>query len=347
MTQVRYYLIVILLFCTLFASAQGAMFSQFYAAPLHTNPAMAGTMICGRFAVNYRSQWSMIPGGSFSSVSASYDEHIDRLSGALGFIVTNTREGSGAYSTTTVGAIYSYSFQLTDAISVRTAIQAGFIHRRIDWRDLRFPDQFNLSGFTGQATQEDLPNTPSSRFLEDFSIGFVAYGDRFFAGAALHHISRPDEGFMDVSRLPVKFTAHAGAVLDLRRGTSRFRDPNTPTISPNIIFQQQGGITFQQDAREREARARQINYGVYFNNVIPMMVFGVWYRQTIGFTQPESLTFLVGLRLNSMRIGYSYDITLSRLRGVSGGSHEVSLAYLLPCRRPRSPRVRMISCPGF
>jgi len=334
MTQVKYFLTVIVLFCTLSASAQGAMFSQFYAAPLHTNPAMAGTMICGRFAVNYRSQWTLIPGGSFSSVSASYDEHIDRLSGALGFIVTNTREGGGAYSTTTVGAIYSYSFQLTSAISVRTAVQAGFIHRRIDWGNLTFPDQFDLGGFTNQPTMEDLPNTPASRFLEDFSVGIVGYGDRFFAGVALHHISRPDEGFMDVSRIPLKFTAHAGAVLDLRRGTSRFRDPNTPTISPNLIFQQQG-------------TAQQINYGVYFNNVIPMMVFGVWYRQTIGFTNPESLTFLVGIRLNSMRIGYSYDLSLSRLRGVSGGSHEVSMAYLLPCRRPRAPRVRMISCPGF
>jgi len=310
------------------------MFSQFYAAPLHTNPAMAGTMVCGRFAVNYRSQWSMIPGGSFSSISASYDEHIDRLSGALGLIATNTREGSGAYSTTTVGLIYSYSFQLTSAISVRTAVQAGFIHRRIDWSNLTFPDQFNLNGFTGHPTMEDLPNSPASRFLEDFSVGIVGYGDRFFAGAAVHHISRPDEGFMDVSRIPLKFTAHAGAVLDLRRGTSRFRDPNTPTISPNIIFQQQGP-------------AQQINYGVYFNNVLPMMVFGVWYRQTIGFTNPESLTFLVGIRLNSMRIGYSYDLSLSRLRGFSGGSHEVSMAYLLPCRRPRAPRVRMISCPGF
>ena len=334
MTQVKYFLTVIVLFCTLSASAQGAMFSQFYAAPLHTNPAMAGTMICGRFAVNYRSQWTLIPGGSFSSVSASYDEHIDRLSGALGFIVTNTREGGGAYSTTTVGAIYSYSFQLTSAISVRTAVQAGFIHRRIDWGNLTFPDQFDLGGFTNQPTMEDLPNTPASRFLEDFSVGIVGYGDRFFAGVALHHISRPDEGFMDVSRIPLKFTAHAGAVLDLRRGTSRFRDPNTPTISPNLIFQQQG-------------TAQQINYGVYFNNVIPMMVFGVWYRQTIGFTNPESLTFLVGIRLNSMRIGYSYDLSLSRLRGVSGGSHEVSMAYLLPCRRPRAPRVRMISCPCF
>jgi len=310
------------------------MFSQFYAAPLHTNPAMAGTMVCGRFAINYRNQWSMIPGGSFPSISASFDEHIDRLSGALGFIVTNIREGSGAYSTTSVGAIYSYSFQLTDAISVRTAVQAGFIHRRIDWSNLTFPDQFDLTGFTGHPTREDLPNMPASRFLEDFSVGIVGYGDRFFAGAAVHHISRPDEGFMDVSRIPLKFTAHAGAVLDLRRATSRFRDPNTPTISPNIIFQQQG-------------TAQQINYGVYFNNVIPMIVFGVWYRQTIAFNHPESLTFLIGVRLNAMRIGYSYDISLSRLRGVSGGSHEVSMAYLLPCRRPRSPRVRMISCPGF
>ncbi|MCL2417240.1 MAG: PorP/SprF family type IX secretion system membrane protein [Bacteroidales bacterium] len=333
MTQARYYLTTLVLLCTLSSSAQRTMFSQFYAAPLHTNPALAGSTTCGRFAVNYRNQWSMIPGAS-SSVSASYDEHFDRLSGALGFIITNLREGSGSYSTTSAGVVYSYSLQLTNAFSVRTAVQAGLIHRRIDWSNLTFPDQFDLSGFTGRPTAEDLPEAPSSRFLEDLSVGVVGYTDNFFAGLAIHHLSRPDEGFVEISRLPMRFTAHAGAVFDLRRTRGRFRDPNTPTISPNIIFQQQG-------------TARQINYGVYFNNVIPMMVFGLWYRQTIAFNQPESITFLVGIRHNSLKIGYSYDISINGLRLFSGGSHELSMAYLISCRTPKAPRRRMLVCPAF
>jgi len=332
MTQAKYYLMILLLSCTLSSSAQGAMFSQFYAAPLHTNPALAGSVICGRFTINYRNQWSMIPGTS-STISASYDEHFDRLSGALGFIVTNLREGSGAYSNTTVGAIYSYSFQLTNALSVRTAVQAGFIHRRIDWNNLQFPDQFDLSGFTGLPTGETPPETPTGRFLEDFSVGIVGYTDNFFAGFAIHHLSTPNEGFMGVSKLPMKFTAHAGAVFDLRT-RARFRDPNTPTISPNIIFQQQGA-------------AQQINYGIYFSDVVPMMVFGLWYRQTIAFNQPESITFLVGIRHNSLRIGYSYDLSINGLRGFSGGSHELSMAYFLSCRTPRAPRIRQLNCPAF
>lgn len=335
MAQIRHYLTVLVLFCTLSSSAQGTMFSQFYAAPLHTNPALAGSVICGRFVVNYRNQWSMIPGGSFPSISASYDEHFDRLSGALGLIVTNLREGSGSFSSTTVGAIYSYSFQLTEALSVRTAVQAGFIHRRIDWEGLTFPYELIHGLPPGTSEIDHLPNTPTSRFLEDFSVGIVGYTDRFFAGFAIHHLSRPDEAFTEVeSRLPMRFTAHAGAILDLRRTRSRFRDPNTPTISPNIIFQQQG-------------TAQQINYGVYFNNVVPMITFGLWYRQTIAFNQPESITLLVGVRLNSLRIGYSYDLSVNGLRGLSGGSHEVSIAYLLSCRTPRAPRIRALRCPAF
>ncbi|MCL2413334.1 MAG: PorP/SprF family type IX secretion system membrane protein [Bacteroidales bacterium] len=330
MIQVKYCLIILVLFCTLSSSGQGAMFSQFYATPLYTNPALAGSTVCGRFAVTYRNQWNNI----FSSISASYDEHIDRLSGGLGLTVTNLREGGGAFSTTNVGIIYSYSFQLTEAFSVRTAVQAGFIHRSIDWNNLQFPDQFDLFGSTGLPTGENLPETPTSRFMEDFAVGIVGYSDLFYAGFAIHHLSTPDEGFMNTSRLPMKFTAHAGAVLDLRPTRGRFRDPNTPTISPNIIFQQQGV-------------ARQINYGVYVNNIVPMMVFGLWYRQTIAFNQPESITFLVGIRLNSLRIGYTYDLSINGLMGLSGGAHEFSMAYLLPCRTPRAPRIRAIRCPAF
>jgi type IX secretion system PorP/SprF family membrane protein len=295
------------------------------------NPALAGSQKCGRLSLNYRDQWSRIP-GNFTNFSASYDQHFNELSGALGIIVSSMKE-SASYVTTGAGIIYSYDIQVNDVFSVKAAVQASIVSRRVNWEHLIFQSQIDpQKGFDPGRLGEDVPNSFVKPY-PDFSTGFVGYSENFYAGIAVHHLNRPDEGFNVNSRLPMKFTAHAGAVIDLEPKQRRFRNPHAPTISPNIIYQQQG-------------TAQQINYGVYFNNLVQSLVLGLWYRQTIAFNEPESIAFLVGIRHNALSIGYSYDLSISGLRLVSGGSHELSMSYLLPCRNPRI-RIKQINCPSF
>ena len=61
----------------------------------------------------------------------------------------------------------------------------------------------------------------------------------------------------------------------------------------------------------------------------------------------------VGLTIKGQKdilnIGYSYDITISKLGPGSGGSHEFSLVYSWPVRNPRKPPKdkMVIPCPDF
>ena len=71
--------------------AQDPELSQFYASPVYTNPALAGSAVCaygaaGRFATNYRNQWPNLP-GTFRSFCASWDQHIPSVGGGLGAMV--------------------------------------------------------------------------------------------------------------------------------------------------------------------------------------------------------------------------------------------------------------------
>src|SRR5690606_23911911 len=55
--------------------AQDIHYSQFYMAPLHLNPAMAGVMNCNnRAIVNYRNQWATVLTNPYNTFSASYDQ---------------------------------------------------------------------------------------------------------------------------------------------------------------------------------------------------------------------------------------------------------------------------------
>jgi hypothetical protein len=54
----------------------------------------------------------------------------------------------------------------------------------------------------------------------------------------------------------------------------------------------------------------------------------------------------LGITTEKFRIGYSYDLTVSQLGGVTGGSHEISMGINLKCKK-RIKDFRGISCPSF
>jgi hypothetical protein len=95
---------------------------------------------------------------------------------------------------------------------------------------------------------------------------------------------------------------------------------------PNIIYQYQQGF-------------QEINIGTYVK--YGSFNAGAWFRNRDAFI------LTVGINTGTFKVGYSYDVTVSRLNnGVSGGSHEVSLGINTKCR-PAVQTFRTISCPSF
>lgn len=296
-------------------SAQDPQFTQFYANPLYLNPAFAGTARCPRICMNYRNQWPNLS-GTFVTYSASYDQHIDAISGGLGLIVTQDDAGRGTLKTTTASLIYSYHLAVTREFSLKLGLQAGFFQKALDRSKLNFGDMIDARrGFVWN-TNEVIPSQNKSNL--DFSAGILGYSKRYFIGFAANHITQPDEGLLGTSKLPMKFTGHAGAIIPLEKGGETY-------ISPNVLFQQQQNFS-------------QLNLGVYF--VKNQFVGGLWYRNQDAFI------VLVGVQTDHFKIGYSYDVTVSKLASNTAGSHEISLQIQFECK-PKKKKYRTISCPSF
>ncbi len=296
-------------------AAQDPQFTQFYANPLYLNPAFAGTARCPRICMNYRNQWPNLS-GTFVTYSASYDQHIDAISGGLGLLVTQDDAGRGTLKTTTASLIYSYHLAVTREFSLKFGLQAGFFQKALDRSKLNFGDMIDARrGFVWN-TNEVIPSQNKSNL--DFSAGVLGYSKRYFIGFAANHITQPDEGLLGVSKLPVKFTGHAGAVIPLEKGGDTY-------ISPNVLFQQQQNFS-------------QLNLGVYF--VKGSFVGGLWYRNQDAFI------VLIGLQTDHFKVGYSYDVTVSKLASNTAGSHEISLQIQFECK-PKKKKYRTISCPSF
>jgi hypothetical protein len=89
----------------------------------------------------------------------------------------------------------------------------------------------------------------------------------------------------------------------------------------------------------------QMNLGFYLKR--QNITVGGWFRQTSRNT--DALIFLLGLRLPSFRLGYSYDFTVSDARTATGGSHELSIGFEIKTKvRNNMNRFgKPIKCPEF
>jgi type IX secretion system PorP/SprF family membrane protein len=297
------------------AYAQDLQFTQFYANPLYLNPAFAGSNYCPRICVNYRNQWPNLS-GTYVSYSASYDRYVEALSGGLGILVTSDNQARGTLKTTTASLMYSYSMSVTRSFSIKAALQATYFQKSIDRSKLNFGDMIDARrGFVWN-TNEVVP--AQSKQNADFSAGVLGYSRHYFFGVAAGHITQPDEGLIGPSRLPLKLTVHGGAIIELEKGSES-------SISPNILFQQQQNFT-------------QLNLGIYF--VKEHFVAGLWYRNSDAFI------VLLGIQYAHLKLGYSYDVTVSKLSSNTAGSHEISLQLQFECKK-RRPRYRLLDCPSF
>lgn len=298
--------------------AQDPHFTQFYANPIYLNPAFAGSHRCPRIIFNYRNQWPNLT-GTFVTTSFSYDMRVEALSGGLGFHFLNDRAGQGTLVTTRFSGMYAYQLAITREFSMAFGLQATFGQKKLDWSKLTFGDMIDPKYGFIYTTKEEKNRAVVS--YPDFSAGVLGFSKRFYAGFAAFHLTEPDEAFIySGSPLPMKYTGHAGAVIPLAG-----RYGGNSNISPNIIYQQ------QQDFRE-------LNIGLYLMK--ESIVGGLWYRNQ------DAVVALIGFQQEPVKMGYSYDITVSKLGIVTAGSHEISFQLLFKCR-PKKKRFRTLSCPSF
>jgi type IX secretion system PorP/SprF family membrane protein len=301
--------------------AQDPTFTQFYANPLYLNPAFAGSHGCPRFALNYRNEWPSLS-GNYVTYSASYDQYFKNISGGFGVLALHDQQGQGTITTSMLGLIYSYHLKVTRKFSMMFGARASWFQKSLDWDKLTFGDMIDpRRGFI--YSTGDVPRGGSRGFF-DASAGVVGYSKSFFFGFAAHHLNRPNESMIvGTSNLPMRFTGHMGAEIEIGK---RSKYSTGTSIMPNIIYQYQNGF-------------QELNIGTYIK--YGSFNVGAWYRNRDAFIMT------IGVNTGKFKLGYSYDVTVSKLNnGVSGGSHEISMGLNLSCKsKPIS--FKTISCPSF
>jgi type IX secretion system PorP/SprF family membrane protein len=319
--------------------AQDFQLSQFYAAQMLINPAFTANTVQDKFSLNYRNQWPAVPNANpFVTYAFGYEHNFEAINSGVGLQVFNDKAGIAALRTTGVYGSYAYRFRITRKFSIKPGLQMGYVNRFLNFQDLIFNDQLQSGASTTSSTQDFDAN--ALRYL-DINTGGVAFTDAYWVGIALHHLNRPNLSLFNKDMLlPIKFSLHAGYNIPLKKNTKK-----------QIISEFTAAFNFK-----RQTPRDQLDIGGYFKYK-PMM-FGLWYRGIplknldAKNINHESMIVLIGYYNNGFRMGYSFDLTLSRLTAAtSGGAHEISASYEYANRRnlnKRRLRSRMmIPCPKF
>lgn len=321
------------------SGAQDPQFSQYYAAPLYLNPALAGINQQGRAGVNYRNQWPSID-ANFETYSFYMDYYFEDKFSALGLIVNTDQEGIAGLRSTNVGLQYAYQLNLNYKWTFRPGVEVSYYWRDINFSELTFGDQFDNTGQVSPTTGEVFDTGLNARFF-DLAFGGIVFNDKAWFGASLHHILEPNQAVAGGDDpLPRKFSLHGGYKILFSDISPRARTPQKGrerSMTPSVNYKQQGSF-------------KQVDLGMYFT--LEPILLGVWYRglPIDGFDNTknsEAIVSMVGFNVNKLTIGYSFDYTISDLGMGSGGAHELSLTYVFSLADPRKPsrEVRELRCP--
>lgn len=297
--------------------AQEVEMSQYWTTPLHVNPAMSGIGLGPRASVHYRNQWPELGNGfngGFTTYMASVDGYIPKARSGIGLLYTGDYVADGLIATDRLTLSYAVQIKISRKLGIRIGLEGSFIHRRLKWNELTFSDMIDpYSGFINNFGQ---PNTTGETVPDrlntyggDAGLGILLFNKVFYVGFSMRNIIMPNASFYTNvdANVPFRFIGHAGANFNIKhRASSRYNI----FVSPNILVANHG-------------KNVQFNAGIMGG--VSVVYFGTWFRY--AWNNPDAVILATGIKKGKLAFGYSYDITVSKMVGRTGGSHELSLIF--------------------
>jgi len=288
---------LILLFASvgILKAQQDAMYTQYMFNTLAINPAYAGSRNVLSATALYRSQWVGVEGAP-ETQTLSFDSPMKNEKVGLGIQVFSDRIGI----TKTTGAFLSYSYKIImEKSTLSFGLQGGMSQYRADFTSVPLrSDGSNIDYAFAQNVNKLIPN---------FGAGVFYNTDKFYIGASVPHLLNNkliNDSVSVSNELISKQYLHAfvlsGYVFEL--------DPMLK-LRPSFLLKAVGGAPLQAD----------INANLWFKDTFSI---GMSYRTK------ADISFLFEVQAtDQIRVGYTYDRSLTKLVQFNSGSHEIMLRY--------------------
>lgn len=313
------------------AQGQDVSFSQTYESPLYLSPSFTGLTNGSRISLNYRNQWPGI-GSVYRNYALGIDHYFDRFKSGVGLLWLRDDQGKGLLVQDEITLLYSYEFAITDELFIRPGLSFKYGQRKIDTGKMTTFQDISADGSIGVGGSGiDLERT-STNWI-DAGVSAMLYSEDFWVGVAFDHLTQPNTSFTDVkNEIGIKSTFYCGYKLtyeDSYRGS----EPKTITFAINYKNQ----YSFNQLEVGGFWYYSPIELGIKYR--------GLFFNASSEIKNTDAIIPSVGVNINALRIGYSFDMTISDLSAFGDGAHEVSLVYrIIPSKVKRNYKMKPVPC---
>ncbi len=303
------------------AQAQDFHFSQWFNSPLSTNPANTGFIPDAdyRLGANYRNQWSSVMSVPYKTYSVWGDAQVlrDRIESGwvgLGGMILRDVAGSGKLSTTRVYASAAYHQMLGIAHLLSFGFNAGWVNKRINSIDLKFPDQFDGKFFDSNLPTSVMLDNPSINYF-DVQIG-VNYAyfptDKIYinGGVSVMHLNQARESFFKDNssgvdnRIKPRYNVFVNSSIKLNEDV---------IVNPMAYYSTQSGSS-------EIVGGANLQYNLSGDGDT-QLIGGIYYRHN------DAVVPMVGFQWKTLKLTFTYDVTTSSLNQYNGsrGAFEFAL----------------------
>jgi type IX secretion system PorP/SprF family membrane protein len=283
-----------------FNAQQLQLNSQYMFNDFVINPAVAGTKDASNISMSFRRQWVGIDG---SPISQTLSGHTYLGKGVgIGGMFFNDSYGPTRLSG--VGAAISYIFNVTKKSKISLGLNPNFSQFVIKRDRL-------ITEVSGDNT---IANSTQYGLIPDLNCGLLWFSEKFNVGITAFNLIESKKDLYDVSN-PV--TGKINRAIYANAGY-KFKVSEKFAIMPSVLYRHMFNAPSQVDA----------NLQFIFKD---MFWIGFSYRTS------DAATALLGVRVNRLTFGYSYDYTLSALQKYNSGSHELFVSLKLRDNKNKSP----------
>lgn len=305
---------------------QDPMFTKYMFNSLAYNPGFAGAPEYMQIRLLYRNQWWGFEGAPKTQTLTIHAPVNDRI--GLGLNLVN--DDIGATGTTALNFAYAYRFQF-GAGKLSLGLQGGILNWRADWNDpgLKFRDP--------KAQDEAYAETNPVRWMPNVGAGVYYTAPKFYVGFSVPHLinwdlRRESEAYPITTdkwaRLYRHYFLTAGAALPI--------DGDALIFKPSILIKSVGllssfttsGSTINAVGAPNEFDLdlsflfhESLWIGASWRTAFEADIFG-------GESSMDSADVWMSIYLsNGLRIGASYDYSLTKIQEFTKGSFEIMLGY--------------------
>lgn len=284
---------------------QDMLISKYMFNGLFLNPAYGGTHPYFTTSLLYRTQWTGFTGAPKTQLF-ELDGPLAKDKMGIGCIISHDK--IGVTEQTDFYATYSYKIKLGKN-KLSFGLRAGVSDYRAQLTSLTYWD----------ASDVVFTNNIRSALIPKFGFGMYYYTEKYYAGFSIPTLMAYDKDYsfsIDLEKssyLRRHYYLNGGYIFTLNE---LFK------LKPSVLLKYSPAAPVQAD----------INVSVLYKNMI-------WFGTS--FRTGDAVVFLVEYQTaNHIRIGYTFDYTISNLNNYSYGSHEIMVAYDFGTRKTKmsSPR---------